>query len=175
LQNKGLATPINPPTHPLFAYRHPSKTKSSYLQPLENSSLSSNPNIPFPSYNPLSAFPLSPYPISYVSSFSSRLITPTISEFLKQVDEDEGTNDYYQSFLTKLEEQRISVRILSKLSDEEFEKCGVNTIGARQTIRDYAIRYNNVTPYIQSLQGTPHALVGISFKNLLKYLILMTD
>jgi hypothetical protein len=76
---------------------------------------------------------------------TTRLTTPTISDFLKQIDEYEGTDNYYQSFLVELERQKISVRILSKLSDEEFEKCGVDTIGARQTLCDYAIRYNNVS------------------------------
>src|SRR5687767_88336 len=78
-------------------------------------------------------------------AMTTRLTTPTICDFLKQIDEYEGTDNYYQSFLVELERQKISVRILSKLSDEEFEKCGVNTIGARQTLRDYAIRYNNVS------------------------------
>lgn len=34
---------------------------------------------------------------------------PTISNFLKQIDENEGTDNYYQSFLEGLEGQRISV------------------------------------------------------------------
>ena len=55
---------------------------------------------------------------------------PTISDFLKQIDENEGTDNYHQSFLAGLEKQKISVRILSKLSVEEFEKCGVDTISA---------------------------------------------
>lgn len=98
----------------------------------------------------------SPYSTPHIleqtpTSQAIRSTIPTIGNFLKQVDIDEGTNDYYQSFLVKLEQQRISVRIISKLSDEDFEKCGVNTIGARQTLRDYATKYNissyNPTPF----------------------------
>jgi len=33
----------------------------------------------------------------------TKLVMPTIDDFLKQVDEHEGTGDYYQGFLTELE------------------------------------------------------------------------
>ncbi|CAG8765435.1 6787_t:CDS:1, partial [Racocetra fulgida] len=49
---------------------------------------------------------------------------------------------YFQKFLLKFEQQQISVRLLSKLSNEDFNKCGVETIGARQTLREYAAKYN---------------------------------
>ena len=143
-----MATPTNPPTHPLFAYRHPSKTKPSYLQlSAENSLLPSSSYIPFSLYNPLQMFP-APY-AAHVLEQTPTMTTklPTISDFLKQIDENEGTNNYYQSFLEGLEKQRISVRILSKLSMEEFEKCGVDTIGAQNTLLDYAKRYNNISLY----------------------------
>jgi len=146
-----LATSTEPPTHPLFAHQHPTKTKLSCLQPSENLSfLPQNPYIPFPLYNPLQMLP------TLASSYSSphvleqtlispvtKLVMSTIGDFLKQVDEHEGTGDYYQGFLTELEQQRISVRILPKLSDNEFEKCEIDTIGARQTLRDYAIKYSS--------------------------------
>ncbi|PKY34926.1 hypothetical protein RhiirB3_500459 [Rhizophagus irregularis] len=146
--NKGLATPTNPPTHPLFAYRNPSKTKPSYLQPsAENSLLPSSSYIPFSLYNSLQMFP-APY-TAHVLEQTPTMTTklPTISDFLKQIDDNEGTNNYYQSFLEGLEKQRISVRILSKLSMEEFKICGVDTISAQKTLLDYAKRYNNISLY----------------------------
>ena len=149
-----MATPTEPPTHPLFAYQHSSKAKPSHLQPSELNSFSpsSNSYLLLPPYNPLQMFsaftsPYNPTNILEQTLTSSALTIPTISEFLKQVDEMEGTNNYYQSLLIKLEQQRISVRILSKLTDEDFEKCGVDTIGARQTLRDYAMKYNNTSSY----------------------------
>ncbi|CAG8702248.1 16434_t:CDS:2 [Cetraspora pellucida] len=72
------------------------------------------------------------------SATSITMTLPTIGDFLKQVDESEDTGNYYQNFLLKLEQQRILVRLLSKLSDENFEKCGIDTIGARETLREYA-------------------------------------
>lgn len=105
-----MATPTNPPTHPLFAYRHPSKTKPSYLQPLaENSFLLPSSYIPFSLYNPLQMFP-APY-ATHVLKQTPTMTTklPTISDFLKQIDENEGINNYYQSFLEGLEKQRILV------------------------------------------------------------------
>lgn len=139
---------MNPPTHPLFAYRHPSKTKPSYLQPsAENSLLPSSSYIPFSLYNSLQMFP-APY-TAHVLEQTPTMTTklPTISDFLKQIDDNEGTNNYYQSFLEGLEKQRISVRILSKLSMEEFKICGVDTIGVQKTLLDYAKRYNNISLY----------------------------
>ncbi|PKY50546.1 hypothetical protein RhiirA4_423825 [Rhizophagus irregularis] len=88
--NKGLATPTNPPTHPLFAYRHPSKTKPSYLQPsAENSLLPSSSYIPFSLYNSLQMFP-APY-TAHVLEQTPTMTTklPTISDFLKQIDDNE--------------------------------------------------------------------------------------
>ena len=149
-----MATPTEPPTHPLFAYQHSSKAKPSHLQPSELNSFSpsSNSYLLLPPYNPLQMFsaftsPYNPTNILEQTLTSSALTIPTISEFLKQVDEMEGTNNYYQSFLEGLEKQRISVRILSKLSMEEFEKWGVDTIGAQKTLLDYAKRYNNISLY----------------------------
>ncbi|CAG8838062.1 2078_t:CDS:2, partial [Gigaspora margarita] len=71
--------------------------------------------------------------------YLARLLMPTIDEFLKLVDENENTDDYYQGFLTKFMQQRISVRILSILSDEKFNNCDVNTIGAQQTLPNNGI------------------------------------
>ncbi|POG71257.1 hypothetical protein GLOIN_2v1775009 [Rhizophagus irregularis DAOM 181602=DAOM 197198] len=91
--NKGLATPMNPPTHPLFAYRHPSKTKPSYLQPsAENSLLPSSSYIPFSLYNSLQMFP-APY-TAHVLEQTPTMTTklPTISDFLKQIDDNEVIN-----------------------------------------------------------------------------------
>ncbi|CAB4489812.1 unnamed protein product [Rhizophagus irregularis] len=120
--NKGLATPTNPPTHPLFAYNH----------------LIYNHQQKIHFYHQAHTYQQTP-------TMTTKL--PTISDFLKQIDDNEGTNNYYQSFLEGLEKQRISVRILSKLSMEEFKICGVNTIGAQKTLLDYTKRYNNISLY----------------------------
>ncbi|CAG8801476.1 4800_t:CDS:2, partial [Dentiscutata erythropus] len=142
--NKGLATPTEPPTHPLFAYNYLSKKRPSLqlsnsdrlLSQSSSSCLFPNSYIPTPFYNPLQMVPTftSSYSDLEPTPYTTRLSIPTIGEFLKSIDENENTDDYYQSFLLKFEQQRISVRILSKLSNEEFEKCGVDTIGARQTL-----------------------------------------
>ena len=39
------------------------------------------------------------------------------------------------------EKQRIKVRHLCKLSDKQFEACGVTTIGDIETIRDAAKKH----------------------------------
>ncbi|CAG8751857.1 1595_t:CDS:1, partial [Racocetra fulgida] len=73
---------------------------------------------------------------SYVSP-----IIPTMAEFLMEIDEKEGTDYYYQDFLGNFEAQRISVKQLQRLTDEKLNQCEVNTIGAHETIREYAEKY----------------------------------
>ncbi|CAG8781422.1 10637_t:CDS:2, partial [Dentiscutata erythropus] len=115
--NKGLATPTEAPTHPLFTYNHLFKKKPS-LQ-LSNSdrllfqpsSSYSFPNLytPSPFYNLLQM--VSTFTLSYSdlepTSYTTRQFLPTISEFLKSIDENENTVDYYQ-----------------ELSNEELKECG---------------------------------------------------
>lgn len=103
-------------------------------------------------YGPLAfqpfSLPFNPYQVQ--SQFislqpnASRFVSttlPTMDEFLRDVDEQEGTGHYYQNFLYELRKQEVSVKNLKTLSDEAFKDCGVKTIGARQTLRDYAGRF----------------------------------
>ncbi|CAG8620894.1 7512_t:CDS:1, partial [Racocetra fulgida] len=61
------------------------------------------------------------------NQYSSNAL-PTMADLLKEIDEKKKTNNFYQNLLNEFELQQISVRHLSKLSDEEFKQCGVNTI-----------------------------------------------
>ena len=64
-----------------------------------------------------------------------------MTEFLQQIDEMEETGDYYFKFSEGFEKQRIKVKHLCKLSDKQFEACGITTIGDIETIRDAAKKY----------------------------------
>ncbi|CAG8676982.1 10566_t:CDS:2, partial [Ambispora leptoticha] len=130
--------PYSPDLNPIetaFSYiKHSSKTKASSLltSPLQ-SNLIQQPEcsgqlyaVPL-FYNQFQMF--SPYIPSQIyetpfqtsiqipsqSATSVGMTLPTISNFLKQVDENEN-----------------------------FEKCGVDTIGAQETLRHYAAKYNTV-------------------------------
>ncbi|CAG8684453.1 21961_t:CDS:2, partial [Dentiscutata erythropus] len=94
--------------------------------------------IPYNPYQTLS-YTTQPQPMQYNSNISSTF--PTMSEFLKEVDEKEKTGTYYQNFLGDFESQRILVKHLRRLTDEQFDKCKVTTIGTQQTLREYAERY----------------------------------
>ncbi|CAG8752382.1 26695_t:CDS:2, partial [Gigaspora margarita] len=142
--NKGLATSTQPPTHPLFRYQHPSKAKSTNLQFESNLFSTPNPYLSFPIYNPLQAFSQS-YSGSNISEQTlqtSNSTIPTIKDFLKQVDESEDTGEYYQNLLEGLKQQRVSVQLLSLLSDEDFKECEITTVGDRLTLCNYAKKYN---------------------------------
>ncbi|CAG8710100.1 14094_t:CDS:1, partial [Racocetra fulgida] len=45
------------------------------------------------------------------------------------------------------EKQQISVKHLGRLSDEEFKQCGVDIIGARRTLHDYAEIFQNTSNF----------------------------
>ena len=64
-----------------------------------------------------------------------------MAEFLQQIDEAEKTENYYINFLEGFENQRIKVKHLSKLTDIQFETCGVTAIGDIETIREAAQKY----------------------------------
>lgn len=83
------------------------------------------------------------YRSNFFEPKSSNLSIPSMAEFLKEIDKKEETNNYYQNFLENFETQRISVRNLCTLTDDEYKECGINIIGVRRTIRDYAEKYKN--------------------------------
>jgi len=66
---------------------------------------------------------------------------PSMIEFLQQIDEAEGTGDYFVKFLEGFEKQRVKVKHLYKLNDMQFKDCGVMTIGDIETIREVAKKY----------------------------------
>ncbi|CAG8669947.1 15646_t:CDS:2 [Cetraspora pellucida] len=90
-------------------------------------------------YNPYQALSLHTQTIQPNLYISFTL--PTMAEFLGEIDEKEKTDYYYQTFLEKFEEQRILVKHLQKLMNEELEQCGINIIGAWQTLHKYAEKY----------------------------------
>ena len=69
------------------------------------------------------------------------LAYPSMSEFLQQLDKEEGVEDYYIKFLEGFEKQKIKVKHLCKLTDVQFEVCGVTAIGDRETIREAVKKY----------------------------------
>ncbi|CAB4424854.1 unnamed protein product [Rhizophagus irregularis] len=146
----GLAILKEPPTYPSFAYssrnrsqsRHTLSQVSNDLQnPMEmvNPLLSNFFQTLFtPHLSQLRSSPLTSY--NYTTPQLS-LIQLSMVEFLQQLDEIEETGDYYFKFLEGFEKQWIKVKHLSKLSDKQFEACGITTIGDIETIRDAAKKY----------------------------------
>ncbi|RIA83596.1 hypothetical protein C1645_860682 [Glomus cerebriforme] len=154
----GLATVKEPPTHPLFTYTHSSKNRSQLTLPQTSNDLQNSFN-PFFSnfiqalitpnfFQQSSLFQQSSPSQSLIQqlsqSQSSSIIQqplPSMAEFLQQLDEIEETGDYYFKFLEGFDKQRIKIKHLYKLSDMQFEACGVTTIGDVETIREAAKKY----------------------------------
>ena len=64
-----------------------------------------------------------------------------IEEFLKKLDKDEGDNGDFIQFIDTFNEQKISVKHIKDLNDNEFQILGVKTIGWRKTIQTAAKQY----------------------------------
>ncbi|GES77790.1 hypothetical protein GLOIN_2v1477641 [Rhizophagus clarus] len=110
----GLATVKEPPTHPLLHIHIHQKID----------------------LNPLVALQF--FQQSPLQSLSSQQSLPLMAEFLQQIDKAEGMENYYSKFLERFKTQRIRVKHLNKLSDMQFETCGVTAIGDIETIREAA-------------------------------------
>ena len=80
-----------------------------------------------------------------VSNFNSSLPSqhpiPSIKEFLEKLDKDEGSNGDFIQFIDAFNEQKISVKHIKDLDDDEFQMLGVRTIGWRKTILAAAKQY----------------------------------
>jgi SAM domain (Sterile alpha motif) len=147
----GTATVEIAPTLPDFSARHATKKGA-------HPSIT-NPHTFMPSQQILATYPIqyapppqyySPYMTSEFSSISnfnnlpsSELPVPSIEEFLKKLDKDEGDNGDYIQFIEAFNEQKTTVRHIKYLSDNDFRELGVNTIGWRKTIQAAARQYNN--------------------------------
>ena len=114
---------------------------SPHMPQSQSSSTPYNFATPFSSYLPQSQLSLSTSHTNNFATSQSSLTQLSMAEFLQQLDEMEDTGDYYCKFLEGFEKQRIKVRHLCKLSDKQFEACGVTTIGDIETIRDAAKKY----------------------------------
>ncbi|CAG8700581.1 25531_t:CDS:2 [Dentiscutata erythropus] len=129
-----LAQQLSPPLLPSHGnWVYGSQMLQSY-QPLLSA--------PYNPYQTLSHIPLHPQVIRSNSNIS--LTIPTMVEFLKEIDENEGTGHHYQDFLNKFEEQKVLVKHLRRLTDKDFELCDIKTIGERETLREYAEKYQPI-------------------------------
>jgi len=144
----GTATVEIAPTLPDFSAQHATK-KSAHPSTTHTHTL-------MPSQQILATYPIqytppqyySPYMISESSSISnfnnlpsSEIPVPSVEEFLKKLDKNEGDNGDFIQFIEAFNEQKITVRHIKDLDDNEFKILGVNTIGWRKTIQAAARQY----------------------------------
>ncbi len=98
-----------------------------------------------PHYAPPPYYP-PPYTVSKSltsdsNSPSPEISVPSIEEFLKKLDKDEGDNGDFIQFIDTFNEQKITVKHIKDLNDNEFQILGVKTIGWRKTIQTAAKQY----------------------------------
>ncbi|RIA90691.1 hypothetical protein C1645_737699 [Glomus cerebriforme] len=84
---------------------------------------------PLTSASNFNTLPLSEYPI------------PNVEEFLKKLDKDEGDNGDFTQFINAFIEQKITVKHIKDLDDNDFQVLGVKTIGWCKTIQAAAKQY----------------------------------
>ena len=126
----GNATIEITPTHPEFAAQHATKKSMHSLTTLMPLQI-------FPTY-PIQYLPsqycmVSRESLTLISNFnislSSQLPIPSVKEFLEKVDKDEGNNGDFLQFIDAFDKQKISVKHIKDLNDDEFQILDVNTIG----------------------------------------------
>ena len=65
----------------------------------------------------------------------------TMEEFLQKLDKDEGDNGDFIQFIDAFNKQKITIKYIKDLDDNEFQILGVKTIGWRKTIQTAAKQY----------------------------------
>lgn len=138
----GTATIEIAPTHPDFAVQHATKNNVHSSATLMASQMSQMyPIQPIQYISP--QYCMVREPLAPVSNFSvtSQLPIPSIEEFLKKIDKDEGDNGDFMQFIDVFNEQNISVKHIKDLDENDFQILGVKTIGWRKTIKAAAKRY----------------------------------
>ena len=72
-------------------------------------------------------------PLTFASNFNNSLLpeypVPSIEEFLKKLNKDEDDNSDFTQFISAFNEQKITVKHIKDLDDNEFQILGVKTIG----------------------------------------------
>ena len=145
----GTATIEIAPTYPEFAVQHAAKKNmhSSLATPMPSQVFSAYPIQYIPSL-PSQYCMVSKESLMSVSNFNDLsqsqlpiLNAPNIKEFLEKLDKDEGNNGEFTQFIDVFNEQKISVKHIKDLSDDEFQILGVTAIGWRKTIRAAANQY----------------------------------
>ncbi|CAB5395027.1 unnamed protein product [Rhizophagus irregularis] len=142
---EGMATIEIAPTYPEFSAQHATKKNSHSSATLMSSQVFPTypvqyiPSLP-PQYCVISRESLEP--VSNLNELSqSQLPVPSIKEFLEKVDKDEGSNGEFTQFIDAFNEQKISVKHIKDLKDDEFQILGVTAIGWRKTIQAAAKQY----------------------------------
>ncbi|GBC04549.1 hypothetical protein RclHR1_05730005 [Rhizophagus clarus] len=139
----GTATLEIAPTLSGFAAQH--ATKRSILAQSQQMFAGYPIQYALPQYIPPSYYP--PYmtsetcipPTSNTNrSLLSEIPVPSVEEFLKKLDKDEVMSGV---LITRFNEQKITVKHIKDLDDNEFQMLGVKIIGWHKTIRTAAKQY----------------------------------
>ena len=97
-------------------------------------------SIPFYNYPPTQAPPLASQPSTITLSSGDKSI-PTIQEFLKNLDDLYGSQRFTW-FLEKFVNESIDVLDIQMLTDNDFEKLGISSIGIKTKLVREAKKYS---------------------------------
>lgn len=155
----GTATVEIAPTLPDFAAQHATKKNAHSSTLMQSQQMFTAYPIQYapPQYAPLQYAPpqyapppyYPPYTVSESLMSGSNIndsplleiSVPSVEEFLKKLDKDEGDNGDFIQFIDAFKEQKITVKHIKDLDENEFQILGVKTIGWRKTIQTAAKQY----------------------------------
>src|SRR5437016_1882863 len=126
----GSATIEIAPTLPDFAVQHATR-KNMQQSTLMPPPAPSQQMFTYPfQYAPPQYYPhYNPYMISEsLIPPSSEITIPSVKEFLKKLDKDEGDNGDFVQFIDAFNEQKITVKHIKDLDNSEFQLLAVSTI-----------------------------------------------
>jgi len=111
---------------------------------------------PQPSFLPPYPYPYAMYPPPYAApsscqhnnhpspshvNTSAAQPTPSLEEFLQELDREYGKNGEYMQFLQCFENEALCVPHIKYLTSEQFQKMGVTRIGWQITLKKESEKY----------------------------------
>ena len=139
-----MATIDEPPSFPMFNNKSTKNNKPSTQSPIplpQPQSIFYPISLPFYNYPPAQTSPLLPSQSSTISPLSGKKPIPTIQEFLKNLDDLYG-NQKFTCFLEVFDNESIDVLDIQALTDSDFEKLGISSIGIKTKLIREAKSYS---------------------------------
>ena len=136
-----MATIDEPPSFPMFNNKSTKNSKSSIPSAPQPQNIFYPISLPFYNYPSTQSQPILTSQSSTVSPSSGNKTIPTIQEFLENLDNLYGSQKF-TCFLERFVNESIDVLDIQILTDNDFEKLGISSIGVKTKLVKEAKNYS---------------------------------